>query len=433
VTQSNLSYLDTFFGPAMPRYSGTDMNKRPTVEYVGAGVVVTDDTVNNRTVVTIAGVPTLGAGVATWLSTPSSANLLAAMTDETGTGSLVFGTAPTFKTSIILNNPANTFKYTISPGAIAADRIISFPAIVADDSFVFAAAGQTLTNKTIVAASNTITDTSATTGDILRHNGTRFVRLARGSANQVLAVNAGGTDIAWAAAGSASAAGNTGELQINAGAGVFGAATNVIGGSGFVSIGATPATVGGVRHASLGGAYFRNAGNTADVAIYETDASNNLFIGTPAAGRNSAKQPNATTVWGQSGVSLGAGTAFEQFFLDTTQILMGRPVLGYAGLSSPWGAVDGMAVVAVSTTNLTLTAAQYSRQVTQFTGAPVATRTITYPLPTTNDECYVKTVWCQTTVSGLTITNGGGLTVAIVANDAPHTLLFTQAGVIKLT
>ena len=39
---------------------------------------------------------TLGAGVATFLNTPSSANLIAAVTDETGTGNLVFSTSPTF-------------------------------------------------------------------------------------------------------------------------------------------------------------------------------------------------------------------------------------------------------------------------------------------------------------------------------------------------
>jgi hypothetical protein len=38
------------------------------------------------------------AGVQTWLATPSSANLRAAMTDETGTGSLVFSTSPTLVT-----------------------------------------------------------------------------------------------------------------------------------------------------------------------------------------------------------------------------------------------------------------------------------------------------------------------------------------------
>lgn len=40
-------------------------------------------------------IPTLGANVATFLSTPSSANLLSAMTDETGSGLLVFDTTPT--------------------------------------------------------------------------------------------------------------------------------------------------------------------------------------------------------------------------------------------------------------------------------------------------------------------------------------------------
>ena len=38
---------------------------------------------------------TYGAGVQNWMATPSSANLRAAMTDETGTGLLVFNTSPT--------------------------------------------------------------------------------------------------------------------------------------------------------------------------------------------------------------------------------------------------------------------------------------------------------------------------------------------------
>lgn len=41
-----------------------------------------------------------GTGVSTWLGTPSSANLLAAVTDETGTGALTFATSPTFTTDI---------------------------------------------------------------------------------------------------------------------------------------------------------------------------------------------------------------------------------------------------------------------------------------------------------------------------------------------
>lgn len=41
------------------------------------------------------GITSLGTGVATFLGTPSSANLLAAVTDETGTGALVFAGSPT--------------------------------------------------------------------------------------------------------------------------------------------------------------------------------------------------------------------------------------------------------------------------------------------------------------------------------------------------
>jgi hypothetical protein len=47
------------------------------------------------------GISSFGAGVATWLGTPSSANLAAAVTDETGSGSLVFATSPTLVTPIL--------------------------------------------------------------------------------------------------------------------------------------------------------------------------------------------------------------------------------------------------------------------------------------------------------------------------------------------
>lgn len=40
------------------------------------------------------GITSLGSGVATWLGSPSSANLAAAVTDETGSGALVFATSP---------------------------------------------------------------------------------------------------------------------------------------------------------------------------------------------------------------------------------------------------------------------------------------------------------------------------------------------------
>lgn len=47
------------------------------------------------------GVSGLGTSVATFLATPSSANLAAAITDETGTGALVFATSPTIATPTV--------------------------------------------------------------------------------------------------------------------------------------------------------------------------------------------------------------------------------------------------------------------------------------------------------------------------------------------
>lgn len=44
------------------------------------------------------GITSLGSGVATFLGTPSSANLASAVTDETGSGALVFATSPTLVT-----------------------------------------------------------------------------------------------------------------------------------------------------------------------------------------------------------------------------------------------------------------------------------------------------------------------------------------------
>jgi hypothetical protein len=58
------------------------------------------------------GITSFGAGVATFLGTPSSANLAAAVTGETGSGSLVFATGPTF------NNINGSIQSLSGPGAV---------------------------------------------------------------------------------------------------------------------------------------------------------------------------------------------------------------------------------------------------------------------------------------------------------------------------
>lgn len=90
-----------------------------TTDTTGAMIIQTSGanaiSISNAQVVTLAnallpasggtGITSLGSGVATFLGTPSSANLLAAVTDETGTGSLVFGTAPTISSANLTGTP----------------------------------------------------------------------------------------------------------------------------------------------------------------------------------------------------------------------------------------------------------------------------------------------------------------------------------------
>lgn len=72
-----------------------------------ASVAPSTVTVGNATLaagVPLSGVTGTGTGVTTFLTTPSSANLAAALTDETGTGLAVFATSPTITTAT-LNSP----------------------------------------------------------------------------------------------------------------------------------------------------------------------------------------------------------------------------------------------------------------------------------------------------------------------------------------
>jgi len=62
------------------------------------------------------GITSLGTGVATFLGTPNSANLLAAVTDDTGTGSLVFNTSPTLVTPLLGTPTSGNLSNTTADG-----------------------------------------------------------------------------------------------------------------------------------------------------------------------------------------------------------------------------------------------------------------------------------------------------------------------------
>jgi hypothetical protein len=105
------------------------------------------------------GISGLGASVAAFLATPSSANLATAVTDETGTGALVFATSPTLvtptlgvatATSVATGPVFGTIQSLSGPGAVNITTLTTaFTSTGAGDALTLAdgAAGQL---KTIV-------------------------------------------------------------------------------------------------------------------------------------------------------------------------------------------------------------------------------------------------------------------------------------------
>ncbi len=94
----------------------------------------------NCTGFTVANLAGLGTGVGTFLATPSSTNLISAVTDETGTGSLVFATSPTLVTPVLGVAGATKLTITEAVGASAlvltgATQTLSFPVISATQTW----------------------------------------------------------------------------------------------------------------------------------------------------------------------------------------------------------------------------------------------------------------------------------------------------------
>jgi len=116
------------------------------------------------------GITSLATGVATFLGTSSSANLRAALTDETGTGGAVFAASPT------LTTPALG-----TPSALVLTNATELPTAAIDNNAVTLAKMAGITRGSIIYG-----DAS---GDP--------AALAKGGAATVLTSD--GTDIAWAA------------------------------------------------------------------------------------------------------------------------------------------------------------------------------------------------------------------------------------------
>lgn len=119
-----------------------------------SGITVAYDSTNGRLnfTPTGAGVP---GGSTTELQYRSSATTFGAI--STMLWNAASSRVRVASSGMEVRNPGDTFGYILAGSAIAANRTITLPLLTGDDSFVFAAFAQTLTNKTISGASNTLT------------------------------------------------------------------------------------------------------------------------------------------------------------------------------------------------------------------------------------------------------------------------------------
>ena len=304
------------------------------------------------------GITSFGSGVATFLGTPSSANLLAAVTDETGTGALVFANTPTL-VAPILGTPTSgnfstgTFTWpTFNQNTTGTAAGLSSTLAIASGGTGATTAGGALTSLGAYAASNpsgytSNTGTVTSVGGTGTVNGLTLTGTVTTSGNLTLGGTLSGVSLTSQVSGTLPTAnGGTNLTSFTSGGVVYASGTSALATGSALTFSGANLGVGTASASQRVHIYESTAATGAFLQVQEVGGQNAYFgVNTSGgsiqvAGANplqfaingsEAMRLTSTSLYTASGINVGIGTSNAT---DKLTIVGNQKITGYIELRS---------------------------------------------------------------------------------------------------